>query len=112
MCLNSRRRFLAKKQHCRGTRGKPSRNQLINYEFSVINGNPVGLWLNETRTTRALFGQNSNSQIRDILPGSSHVGGYQTVLADGAVRFLSDSMDAATRRDLADTADGQPIGDF
>jgi prepilin-type N-terminal cleavage/methylation domain-containing protein len=156
-------------------------SQLINYGFSVINGNPVGLWLNETRVTRALFGQNSNSQIRDIkdgtsntamivettrevwdgngnvwgcsqyagngvilshsrgindiiccgwdtppnsrariqgkngsfnLPGSSHVGGCQAAMADGAVRFLSDSMDAATRRNVAYIADGQAISDF
>src|SRR6218665_1062715 len=26
-------------------------SQLINYGFSVINGNPVGLWMNETSTT-------------------------------------------------------------
>lgn len=156
-------------------------SQLINYGFSVINGAPTGLWLNETITTRALFGQNSNSNIRDMkdgasnsamvvettrevwdgngnvwgcsqyagngvnlnssrgindlvccgwdtppnsrarihgklgsynLPGSSHVGGCQVVLGDGAVRFLSDNMDAVTRRNLAYISDGQLLGDY
>ncbi len=157
-------------------------SQLINYGFSVINGNPVGLWQNEAINSRALFGQNSNSSIRDIkdgasnsamvvettrdvwdgngnvwgcsqyagngvilsssrgindivccgwdtpvpnsrariqgkngsfnLPGSSHVGGCQVVLGDGAVRFLSENMDAVTRRNLAFINDGQRIGEF
>ena len=156
-------------------------SQLINYAFSDTDGGPWGLWDNEGRTTRALFGQNSRSKIRDCtdgtsntamiiettrevwdgngnvwgcsqyagngvylgdsrginfivccawdsppnsqprvvgkngdfnLPGSSHVGGCHVLLADGAVRFLSQTMDATTRRNLGSIADGQPLGDF
>lgn len=157
-------------------------SQLINYGFSDIDGGPWGMWDNEGRTTRALFGQNSHSQLRDVvdgasntamvvettrevwdgngnvwacsqyagngvnladsrginmivccswdtpipnsqpriagkngdynLAGSSHAGGCHAVFADGAVRFLNQSMDAVTRVRLAYIADGNPVGEF
>lgn len=42
--------------------------------------------------------------------GSRHTGGAHTTLADGSVRFLSDSMDMIVMRALARKSDGQPIG--
>jgi prepilin-type N-terminal cleavage/methylation domain-containing protein len=44
--------------------------------------------------------------------GSLHTGGCQVVLADGAVRFLSENIDTTTRQQLSTIADGQPIGEF
>jgi prepilin-type N-terminal cleavage/methylation domain-containing protein len=44
--------------------------------------------------------------------GSLHTGGCQVVLADGAVRFLSENMDTTTRQRLSTIADGQPLGEF
>jgi prepilin-type N-terminal cleavage/methylation domain-containing protein len=44
--------------------------------------------------------------------GSLHTGGCQVVLADGAVRFLSENIDTTTRQRLATIADNQPVGDF
>lgn len=43
---------------------------------------------------------------------SFHVGGAQTVLADGAVRFLSQNIDAGTFGKLLIMNDGQVIGEF
>ncbi len=45
-------------------------------------------------------------------PRPAHVGGCQTLLADGSVRFLSENIDPKTRHSLV-TIDGkEPIGEF
>lgn len=44
--------------------------------------------------------------------GSNHEGGAHVLLGDGAVRFISENMDATTRNRLAYIADGQPVGEF
>ncbi|WP_010583470.1 DUF1559 domain-containing protein [Schlesneria paludicola] len=157
-------------------------SQLINYGFSDTDGGPWGLWDNEGRTTRGLFGQNSHSKIRDVadgtsntaaivettrevwdgngnvwacsqyagngvflgdarginmlvccgwdnpvpnsrprilgkngdfnLPGSSHAGGCFCLLVDGSVRFLNQTMDSVTRRNLSYISDGNVLGEF
>jgi len=43
---------------------------------------------------------------------SFHVGGTQVVLADGAVRFLSENMNLATLNYLAHKSDGNTVGEF
>jgi hypothetical protein len=43
---------------------------------------------------------------------SAHPGGVQSVLADGAVRFLTDNINLNTLKWLADRDDGAAIGDF
>jgi prepilin-type N-terminal cleavage/methylation domain-containing protein len=43
---------------------------------------------------------------------SSHPNGIQVVLADGAVRVVTDNVDLATYKRLADRDDGNAIGDF
>jgi hypothetical protein len=43
---------------------------------------------------------------------SAHPGGVQAVLADGAVRFLTDNVNLVTMKNLADRDDGNTIGDF
>lgn len=45
-------------------------------------------------------------------PGSFHIGGCQVVLGDGSVRFISENIDTATRKDLATIADGNVVGEF
>ncbi len=45
-------------------------------------------------------------------PSSMHVGGIHVVLADGAVRFISENMSLATARNLVTMADGVVVGDF
>lgn len=45
-------------------------------------------------------------------PGSTHTGGMHALLGDGAVRFISENIDSNTRKDLANIADGNPLGEF
>ncbi|MEK6261562.1 MAG: DUF1559 domain-containing protein [Planctomycetota bacterium] len=44
--------------------------------------------------------------------GSLHTGGCHVVLGDGAVRFVSETIDATTRARLATISDGQTVGEF
>ena len=44
--------------------------------------------------------------------GSMHTGGAQFLMADGAVRFLSENLDIATYRNLSRIDDGVKLGDF
>ena len=43
---------------------------------------------------------------------SIHTGGAHVLLADGAVRFISDSMNLGTLYNLADRDDGQVLGEY
>lgn len=45
-------------------------------------------------------------------PGSLHTGGMHVLMADGAVRFISENMDTTTRQRLAYIADGAVLGEF
>ncbi|QDT41736.1 putative major pilin subunit [Gimesia alba] len=45
-------------------------------------------------------------------PGSTHTGGMHILLADGAVRFISENLDSTIRKNLAYMADGNVIGQF
>jgi len=40
---------------------------------------------------------------------SAHPGGAHLLFADGSVRFLMDSIDVATFKNLADRDDGNPV---
>ena len=61
-----------------------------------------------------------NSRIPDLVthftgffgPRSYHVGGAHALLGDGTVRFLSDSIDATTHRNLHSRAGGERVGEF
>ena len=44
--------------------------------------------------------------------GSMHTGGAQFLMADGAVRFLSENLNIATYRKLSRIDDGNELGDF
>jgi prepilin-type N-terminal cleavage/methylation domain-containing protein len=70
------------------TLGRPASLSAANKDYYIING-----------TNAYAF-------------GSHHQGGAQFVLADGSVRFLSDSIDYTTLNNVSDRADGQTPGDF
>jgi len=42
--------------------------------------------------------------------GSMHMGGLNVVMADGSVRFVSESLDIAVRRNVSRIADGSVVG--
>ena len=44
--------------------------------------------------------------------GSTHDGGLHLLLADGSVRFISESIDTTLRNNLATISDGKVIGEF
>jgi prepilin-type N-terminal cleavage/methylation domain-containing protein len=44
--------------------------------------------------------------------GSSHTGGAQALLGDGAVRFISENIDQATLNSITSTRGGEVIGEF
>ncbi len=43
---------------------------------------------------------------------SHHTGGVNVLMADGAVRFVSDSVDTLTWQRLGSISDGHPVGEF
>jgi len=45
-------------------------------------------------------------------PASFHVGGIHVLLADGAVRFISENTDLTTLQNLSAISDGNPLGEF
>lgn len=45
-------------------------------------------------------------------PGSTHTGGLHILMADGAVRFLSQNVDRTTQQRLSRIADGNTLGEF
>jgi prepilin-type N-terminal cleavage/methylation domain-containing protein len=92
------------------------------------------LWADSNSIWRPVFGTNTNTKTPagpgypqvlkfQVLPKfdtacdaaraqSSHVGGIQVCMGDGAVRFLSQSMDDRVWGYLCDPRDGNVIGDF
>ena len=57
-------------------------------------------------------GANGNPTYASVLSRSWHTGGVQTLLADGSVRFISDSIDLAIWRGLGTRQGGEILGDF
>jgi len=63
--------------------------------------------------TSPAYGTNQVGQLGEWgSPGSLHTGGMQVLLGDGGVRFISENIDATTRRRLGYIADGNPVGEF
>ena len=48
----------------------------------------------------------------DWIASSTHPGGVMSVLGDGSVRFISETIELATYRRLMDRRDGEVIGEF
>ncbi|WP_339730267.1 DUF1559 domain-containing protein [uncultured Gimesia sp.] len=73
-------------------------------------------WLKPNSDARecSSFKDGSSGQPQVLLAAarSFHHGGVQVLLCDGAVRFVSDSIDIETWRRLGDKADGETVGEF
>lgn len=66
----------------------------------------TGVCTDLSGSTRLLNGESSRAF------GSAHVGGAHFSLADGSVRFVSESIDAITYGRLAQRNDGQTVGEY
>lgn len=66
----------------------------------------TGICTDLVGSTRVLNGPSSRAF------GSAHIGGAHFLMADGAVRFISESIDLNTYGRLAQKSDGQVIGEF
>lgn len=63
---------------------------------------PINRWHNSKRGRLESWGH----------PGSLHPGGLHVLLADGSTRFVSESLAAKVKEQLAAMADGQPVAKF
>lgn len=84
-------------------------------------GTRAGSWIRTTSyhiVVNAFYGPNSrNPDVSfhgDVVSSSrsSHVGGTHALMADGAVRFVSDNIDLATWRALFSRNTGEVVADF
>jgi len=81
-------------------------------------GQGTGYWTQNGTTIRypiaGGYGATGNTQPYDLnIPlFSAHPGGVLCTLADGSVRFVSETIDFAILTALADRADGNPVGEF
>lgn len=101
-----------------GTGGKPAwavgiATQLSFSSTSGINFN----WTQFASTPGNCRGPNTTTGTacggaRSAALQSTHVGGAHVLLADGAVRFLSENINQTTLDFLAQRADGQVVGEF
>lgn len=73
-----------------------------------------GLSLRLTKPNNTFYGGTDRKPLLGswAYTGSWHPGGIQVMLADGSVRFISDTTDATTRLNLERIADGQVLQEF
>lgn len=67
---------------------------------------------NDVANTGVGGSSGSNAQAANHPLNSVHVGGVHVLMGDGAVRFISDSLDLAIVARLATRDDGQSLGEF
>jgi len=85
----------------------------INGGFSVDGANTAGVQNNTSGSgTTTIVGTCSMNCTNDSEMYSFHVGGVQTLLADGSVRFLSENMSGATLAGLITRQGGEVLGEF
>tara|TARA_R110002095_G_scaffold142965_1_gene123818 strand:+ start:28877 stop:29863 length:987 start_codon:yes stop_codon:yes gene_type:complete len=78
------------------------------YGGVVLDSGDLNLWGNTTLGGPDVAGVAWNP----YSPASFHVGGIHVLLADGAVRFVSENTDITTLRNLSAIADGNPLGEW
>jgi prepilin-type N-terminal cleavage/methylation domain-containing protein len=85
----------------------------INGGFSVDGSNTAGVQNSTSKSgTTTIVGTCSMNCTNDSEMYSFHVGGVQTLLADGSVRFLSENLSSATLVGLITRQGGEIVGEF
>jgi prepilin-type N-terminal cleavage/methylation domain-containing protein len=69
-------------------------------------------WCNYGSSSPLYVGQCSQNVVSRAALKSSHIGGINVLLGDGAVRFLTSDVRLNVLKDLADRADGTPLGNY
>lgn len=99
----------------------PISDDMITMSASRYEGSRSGAWSLSTGYHSLVHGYlTPNSDIPDhthhgeVLSGirSMHIGGAQVCLCDGSVRFIGDSIDQETLRNLFARNDGEVLGEF
>ncbi len=99
----------------------PTGDQMVAGAGSVFEGRRAGAWISSIGYQTLIQGFLSpNSKTPDVVhhgeivsgPRSMHVGGAQISLCDGSVKFVSDSVDLNTFRNLFARNDGNVVGEF
>ena len=78
-----------------------------------VNNKPAGGWLNDVTNLGVGIGAPTGNCIGANIPlNSTHTGGVNIVLCDGAVRFLNSATTLAILAQLATRDDGIPLADY
>ncbi len=83
------------------------------YALRTVTVPPNSAWF--YNTAMAITGYTPTpvtGRLNDSALHSMHVGGIHVLMMDGAVRFISDNINMATFKNLADKADGNTLGEF
>ena len=104
-----------------GTSCQVQAENMLTDPVTSYDGRRATAWIRNngyTTMVHGYLGPNSNNPDAgnhgEVLSGprSNHKGGAQLVLADGSVRFVSDSINRVTLQRLFSRADGQVLGEF
>ncbi|MBC8289135.1 MAG: DUF1559 domain-containing protein [Planctomycetes bacterium] len=74
--------------------------------------NPINNGLDGGAGPRTGTYQQNQNDLRCEAPSSRHPGGIHAVMADGAVKFINETVDHFTRYKLAVRNDGEVVGEF
>ncbi|MEZ5941262.1 MAG: DUF1559 domain-containing protein [Planctomycetaceae bacterium] len=98
------------------TRTNPRRGSFWAYTYtsyvnSAIHNNQSRTLINDYNRCVAIGGMGGSNSCKRAF-GSFHVGGIQFLMADGAVRFISENIDLGTLGGLGTIQNGEIIGEF
>jgi type II secretory pathway pseudopilin PulG len=94
------------------TCGTSGNNGGCDNDHRYFNITTIRYRIGQTPFADQIFGGMSSTMGDNNPLVSAHTGGVHALMGDGAVRFLSASIDLETLKKLATRDDGQPIGEF
>jgi prepilin-type processing-associated H-X9-DG protein len=98
-----------------GSHGGDTRSYSMGYNmiwYSAATYNWAGITISFPPNSEAYYGSPVWSTINEGALHSAHPGGVNVTLADGSVRFISETIDLQTYLDLADRDEGNVLGEF